>query len=314
VAETVRPLGRVPALDGVRGLAIALIIAYHATGGGPRSPLPGGFVSVDVFFVLSGFLITSLLISEWCEAGSVSLKSFYARRALRLFPALAVFLAVVLADGLVHHGFTRAATIRFVAASAGYVANFAAAFNVQMAYVHTWLLSAEEQFYLVWPVTLVLLVRCGLRRNIVVVMTAALLCASALLRVGLLLAGGPLGTRTALFFDPLTHADPILLGCLLGEVYVWGLARPSRVYAVFGAAAFPILGYLALTLHVERDPLYIWGLPLVCASALERSSLGLRSKVDPCLGYSASPLPWRSDGSHMRPTSGIHSFRSWALK
>src|SRR4051812_48766257 len=82
--------GRVPALDGVRGIAILLVLAIHGWG------FAGGALGVDLFFVLSGFLITTLLLSEHAASGKVSLRRFYRRRAVRLFPALAVMLACYL--------------------------------------------------------------------------------------------------------------------------------------------------------------------------------------------------------------------------
>ena len=90
-------LAHLPALDGLRGVAILTVMLFHATlnlAGGPR-PL-GGFLGVDIFFVLSGFLITALLLQEWERTGAVNLKAFYARRALRLLPALFTLLGFVL--------------------------------------------------------------------------------------------------------------------------------------------------------------------------------------------------------------------------
>src|SRR5919201_5629123 len=84
--EPVRPMSRsrhIPALDGLRGIAVLLVVSWHAL----RAPHAGA-LGVDLFFVLSGFLITSLLISEWRRSGSISLRAFYRRRALRLLPAL----------------------------------------------------------------------------------------------------------------------------------------------------------------------------------------------------------------------------------
>jgi peptidoglycan/LPS O-acetylase OafA/YrhL len=89
VLPRARALGYEPALDGVRGVAVLAVVGYHA------DYLPrDGPLGVDIFFVLSGFLITTLLLQEWHENGSISLRLFFARRALRLFPALAVMLAV----------------------------------------------------------------------------------------------------------------------------------------------------------------------------------------------------------------------------
>ncbi|HEY5014183.1 MAG TPA: acyltransferase, partial [Acidimicrobiia bacterium] len=95
-APTMPPPGRLgyqPALDGVRALAIALVVLFHYPWKNPfysPNPVHGGFLGVDVFFVLSGFLITTLLLQEQATRGSVSLRRFYARRALRLLPAFGV--------------------------------------------------------------------------------------------------------------------------------------------------------------------------------------------------------------------------------
>jgi peptidoglycan/LPS O-acetylase OafA/YrhL len=163
-------LPRAPGLDGLRALALIVIMAFH-TG---FSWIPGGFYSVDAFFVLSGFLITSLLIVERQGSGTIRLGRFWARRARRLLPAL-FFLVGVL--GLLLVVFPRlidwpnplpdtlatlfyVANWHFVAAGSGYFA----ASNAQSPLLHTWTLAIEEQFYLVWPLV-VLAVLCGLPRR-----------------------------------------------------------------------------------------------------------------------------------------------------
>ena len=149
-----RPAFR-PDIEGLRGIAILLVVLFHA--GVPM--LAGGFVGVDVFFVLSGFFITGLLVREREETGEVDLTEFYARRALRLLPALMlVLLATLLAVMTLYAPIDRgdiAASARAVALHAG---------NVELArtsvdylssgdnpLLHTWSLAVEEQFYLVWP-------------------------------------------------------------------------------------------------------------------------------------------------------------------
>src|SRR5438067_556284 len=88
-------LRRMPAIDGLRAIAVTAVFLYHAH----PSWLPGGFLGVDVFFVISGYLITSLLLAEWRATGSVSLRAFWLRRARRLLPALFLLLAVCLLLG-----------------------------------------------------------------------------------------------------------------------------------------------------------------------------------------------------------------------
>ncbi len=146
-------LGHEPALDGLRGVAVAIIVAYHLD---PRA-MPGGPLGVDLFFVLSGFLITSVLIDEHASTGTIRVRAFYVRRARRLFPALAVFLVVVGSIMLGVHAWSDFVTLGYVV---GYVANYAwNASHLAAPVQHCWSLSIEEQFYLVWPIVLVALLR-----------------------------------------------------------------------------------------------------------------------------------------------------------
>jgi peptidoglycan/LPS O-acetylase OafA/YrhL len=140
--DKVEKLGNRPGLDGIRGVAILLVLGAHAhyLTGGPR--LPGGFVGVDVFFVLSGFLITRLIIDRW-DDGDRSLGRFYERRARRLLPgAVAVIVAVSLVQGF---GWPTVAAL-------GYFTNWAQTVDIGHGGLdHFWSLAIEEQFYLVWP-------------------------------------------------------------------------------------------------------------------------------------------------------------------
>jgi len=154
-------LAYLPALDGIRAVAVLVIIAFHT--GIPG--IPGGYFSVDAFFTLSGYLITSLLVVEWGRTGTVSLRGFWARRARRLLAALFVMLAVVgllaaalpsvlgspqlLGDGL--------ATVFYVAnwhLIAEHADYFVATGRLSPL-LHTWTLAIEEQFYLIWPLVVV---------------------------------------------------------------------------------------------------------------------------------------------------------------
>ena len=150
-----------PDIDGLRAVAVLSVVAYHAS---PRL-LSGGFVGVDVFFVISGFLISTIILREM-EAGSFSLAGFYARRIRRLFPALIVVLAATLAIGwyfLLPHEFR--ALGRHMAAGAAYFINFtlkreAGYFDAaadEKPLLHLWSLAVEEQFYIVWPLLLLLI-------------------------------------------------------------------------------------------------------------------------------------------------------------
>ena len=146
----------VSALDGMRAIAVLLVILFHLRVPGFRA----GFVGVDVFFVLSGFLITSLLLEEIRRTGRVSLSAFWARRARRLLPALVlVLLSVGLVTALTATYTERASMRGDLLATTGYVANwhfiqtstYFADIGVDSPLEHTWSLAIEEQFYVVWP-------------------------------------------------------------------------------------------------------------------------------------------------------------------
>ena len=147
----------VPGLDGIRGVAVLAIITTHTVG-----IIPGGFLSVDVFFALSGYLITSLLVAEWRGTSTISLGRFWSRRARRLLPALFLMLTAVGVGAALWPEIFRGSTLRgdtlatvfyvanwhLIAEHANYFANTGA----QQPLLHTWSLAIEEQFYVVWPI------------------------------------------------------------------------------------------------------------------------------------------------------------------
>ena len=224
--EIRRRLGHEPVLDAIRGIAILLVLARHSGG-----ILPGGALGVDLFFVLSGFLITSLLLNEWSGSGRLSLGAFYRRRALRLFPALFAMLAVfvVVSSLLLALGRSSAARFGGDVADAGlgvaYVLNFVLAASGSIpadSLRPLWSLAQEEQFYLVWPVLLLVMLRTRLSPRTIAFVLAALFAALVSYRMALALSGAPIHR---LWFAPDTHADPIVLGCLAGVAYSYGLLR-----------------------------------------------------------------------------------------
>ncbi|HET9720708.1 MAG TPA: acyltransferase, partial [Solirubrobacteraceae bacterium] len=156
-----RRLGRRPVLDGLRGVAVLLVIAEHT------GLLHNGFLGVDVFFVLSGFLITTLLLEEFQRAGRISLRGFYARRARRLVPALLVAVAafLVISAAADQSGFGD--DVLAAAAGVTYITNILMALTPTWlpAVGHLWSLGAEEQFYLLWPVVLIAAIRRSVSRR-----------------------------------------------------------------------------------------------------------------------------------------------------
>lgn len=200
-----------PDIDGLRAIAVLLVLNFHAF----PTAMPGGFVGVDVFFVISGFLITGIVARE-LEGERFSLLTFYNRRIRRIFPALIVVLAVTLALGwfwMLPQAFAQLGSDSF--ASAAFFANVALLlqsgyFDIESAkkpLLHLWSLGIEEQFYLFWPLLLMLAARLRLS---IVAMAATLGLASFLLNVALI-GSNPVAT----FYLPFTRAFELLAGAVL---------------------------------------------------------------------------------------------------
>jgi peptidoglycan/LPS O-acetylase OafA/YrhL len=211
-------LGHRPALDGVRGLAIAGVVGWHAFGEPPQ-----GALGVDLFFVLSGFLITTLLLEEHAASGAIRLRDFYRRRALRLLPALFALLAlvtpVVLATDTNRHR-----TVATVLAALTYSSNIVgllAGGDIAPALQHLWSLAQEEQFYVLWPPLLIFFLRR--RPGALVPVLVALIVAVPVERLiyAAAFSGAHLGR---MYLGPDMHGDPILVGCLCGALFVRGSA------------------------------------------------------------------------------------------
>jgi len=217
-------LGYRPALDGVRGIAIALVVCLHAF----ERPL-GGFLGVDLFFVLSGFLITTLLLEERQRNGRVSFRGFYRRRALRLVPALivmltaytAVAIAAAASRGELDWRHLRTMTWAVLGGFA-YVSDFlqASGATVPFGLSHLWSLAIEEQFYLLWPV--LLLVVLGARRRLALVVLSSFVAAVAAHRLQLVLGGTP---HARINFAPDTRFDSIFVGCFFGVLFSRGAVQ-----------------------------------------------------------------------------------------
>ncbi|MFO0691728.1 MAG: acyltransferase [Myxococcota bacterium] len=229
------------ALDGLRGISILAVLAYHS------GLVPGGFVGVDLFFALSGFLITRLLIGEHQVHGDVRLLGFWARRALRLVPAMAV--AVPLAIG-VSRAIGMPLEPTWILATLLYASNLLIGFGHVYPIgllSHTWSLGMEEQFYLLWPPLVVLALRGGARG--VCVAAAVLSLVPALLRWAYLAAnpGDPYTDPelwTRIYFSPDMRFDAIALGCLAGAASIAFAVRGRLADRVAEGAA--VVGLLWL--------------------------------------------------------------------
>nr|WP_172798263.1 acyltransferase family protein [Mycobacterium sp. GA-1285] len=222
-----RRRGEIPALDGIRAVAVALVLADH--GGIPG--VDGGFLGVDVFFVLSGFLITSLLLDEHARTGRIRLRDFWIRRARRLLPALLVMvLAVIAARGFFSTeaianlrddavaSFFWVANWAFVAQHTDYFSQGAPPSPLQ----HTWSLGVEEQYYLLWPLLLIAVAFAFCRRNPTHLRWAVLglAAAGALASAAAAIAFVDDGTLNRIYFGTDTRAQALLVGAAAAALLV----------------------------------------------------------------------------------------------
>lgn len=226
-ADAAQPrLARVPALDGLRGLAVVAVLLFHG------GYLTGGWLGVDLFFVLSGYLITSLLLVEHRRAGAVSLVAFWGRRARRLLPALLVMVVAVavyawLEVAAIDLGAVRSdglATLFFVA-NWHDIATGASYWDRGLApsmFAHTWSLAVEEQLYLVWPLILAAVLRRRPARPARAIARVALAAAgaSAAIAIALRVAGA---SEARIYLGTDTRAVAVFLGA-----FVAGWRRKTR--------------------------------------------------------------------------------------
>lgn len=303
-------LGYLPGLDGLRAIAIIGVLLYHAG----LDWIPGGFLGVDVFFVLSGFLITSLILEEWQRSGRVDFGRFYLGRARRLLPALVLMLLVVgIACAVVYRDAARAFLADGIA-SMLYVTNwwyivqdtsYFEAIGRPPLLAHLWSLSVEEQFYLVWPAIAVLVARRGGRRAVLLVAVGGALLSTVWMVVLSIRSGYPeLADPSRAYFGTDAHAMGLLVGAALATVWRPGRIRaslaPGAVRALLGAGIAALLAVLAFYVFIgEYSPfLYRGGflvLALVVAAAIAASTHPA-SPLGPLLGR--QPLRWIGQRSY----------------
>jgi peptidoglycan/LPS O-acetylase OafA/YrhL len=275
----VRALGRPgfayqPALDGLRAVAVLAVIFYHLG----YSWSPGGFLGVDTFFVLSGYLITTLLLVEWHRHGSIDLRAFWVRRARRLLPALfivvaavAVWAALVLrpdqlstlrADGFATLLYS--ANWHFVFSGQSYFALFSTA----SPFRHAWSLAIEEQFYLIWPLVVfacMWLARGRLRLLAIVTTVAACLSIAAMWL--LYTPGDP----SRVYYGTDTRAHSLLIGVLLALLLTARMPQSPRVQRavhIGGVAAFALVLTAYLAVSDTESWMYHGGYALFAVTAV----------------------------------------------
>lgn len=263
-----------PDIEGMRAIAVVLVILFHAY----HVPFTAGFVGVDVFFVISGFLITSLLLREQQRAGRISLSRFYARRARRILPASTLVVVVTLFATYHWLGFIAGNS---VANDAKWTAIFGA--NLHFGLVrtdyfgaqsppsplqHMWSLGVEEQFYLVWPGLLLIvavLVRGARYRRALTAAVSVIIAASLIWSVAQTSVN-----QTWAYFSPLTRAWELALGALIA-VSAPSIARLKPAWAAQALAVLGLAGILiaAIVFTSEtRYPGYAALLPVVGSAAL----------------------------------------------
>jgi peptidoglycan/LPS O-acetylase OafA/YrhL len=300
-------LGYQPGLDGLRGVSLLLIMVFHSFLLWPESyarGVPGSYLAVNVFFVLSGFLITSLLLAERERNGRVAFGAFYMRRVLRLLPALALVFGVDIVYLLSTHQAMRSQLSLMgwagVYASnwmqwAGHVTDPVAS----LTWGHTWTLSVEEQFYLVWPTLLLVVLIRRIRLEVVGGLLLACAVALTVLRTvaayrvsgagGAVALAGRLDQQIGMRTD--FRADSLLLGGVAAIALHAGW-RPGRGLRAVATALLAALVATQVWVRPEARWMYGWGftlfdaaLALLCVALLDRRWL-------PAAAFRWGPLVW----------------------
>ena len=320
-----------PALDGLRGLALLGVLFFHANGA-----LPGGYLGVDLFFVLSGYLITSLLLAEHRETGRIALSAFWVRRARRLFPAL---LSLMPAVAIYGRWFARTEELLPLRAQAlaalAYVANWQTIlahksywqlFAAPSPLEHTWSLSIEEQFYVLWPLLVTFLLKRYSSRTLLavsLVLSALSMCTMYLLftaenstraylgtdtRMAGILVGAALATvvSPSQTFDARTVRvlDGLGLLSLLGLGFAWCKLRGGNPFLYHGGFWLTELGALVL---------------IACAVAGEKSLIARTLAVRPLtllgtVSYGVYLWHWPVNVFMTSQRVHVHGFSLYALR
>jgi peptidoglycan/LPS O-acetylase OafA/YrhL len=284
---------RIKALDGLRGIAVAAVVIYHLS----PSLLPGGFLGVSVFFVLSGYLITTLLLGESRSTGSIGLRRFWGRRFRRLMPAalaalaVAVVVAALVGDahqlrtlpGDVSAAVFYVANWRFIAVGTAYGAHYQQPSVVQ----HFWSLAIEEQFYVVVALVAALLAHFAPSRRTWFLVFGALALGSMATTIIL----GPTDTNR-IYFGTATRAFELLAGSLLaialgGRSFTPRSARGRLALQAVGLGAMIVLIGAFARIHIENKWLYRGGL-WVAAAVTVAILVAVRSR-----GPLARAMAWR---------------------
>ncbi len=291
-----RALPYLPGLDGLRALAVIAVVLFHA---GQRW-LPGGFLGVEVFFVISGYIITSALLSEWQETHSIRVMGFWGRRARRLLPALFGLLGAMLLFGVLFQPSELGKLREYSLAAAAYVTNWKLIYGHQDYFEsferppllqHLWSLAVEEQFYIVWP-----LVFAGLLKLLKPKLTALVILAGALGSAALMaLLFNDVYASSRLYYGTDTRACGLLLGSALAIAVPQGFSAPrsgSAALSLLGIAGMGVLVAVWLRLGQYEPILYKGGFLITGAAtaAVIAAVAAPRSPLSRVIGI--YPLRW----------------------
>jgi peptidoglycan/LPS O-acetylase OafA/YrhL len=261
-------LGNRPALTGIRALLMVPVVLYHAS----LTAMRGAWMPLEVFFVLSGFLITTMLASEHQRRGTISLGKFYSRRAVRLLPPLVMTIALLGLYAWLVHVDDASQRVWGDSAAALFYSDYRQAFEHDPLYsgflTQCWSLAVEEQFYLIWAALLVVSLKFG-KRQVAYGLAITGIVLSAVDRVHIVLAAPQwtlaVGDRTYYAFD--TRADALFFGCLLGLIATgghledWG-PRAKRVLVVVALASTAIMLWILFNVSVGARSLPLYWIPV----------------------------------------------------
>lgn len=302
-------------LDGLRGLAIAVVLAYH----GEVSSARGGFLGISLFFTLSGFLITSILLRTHARSQTIGLRTFWGRRYRRLLPAAYLTLAGVVVfgatvatrgqledlPGAITASILQVANWFFIIAGQSYLNLFAAPSPVQ----HFWSLAIEEQFYVVMPIAMIVLLR---RVRSLGVIAAALAAAALMSTLWMALLYHQGASLDRLYYGTDTRAAELLVGCALAAYLQW---RPLRAPTAGTRGVWSVAGIFALVAaawawsHIDLADSRLWN-----GGFLAFSLLGAVLIV--AVLHHAGPVPWLLAGKPLaavgRVSYGLYLFH-WPI-
>ena len=305
-----RGLPHLPGLDAVRAIAVAAVLLFHL----PGRPLVGGFLGVDVFFVLSGFLITSLLLLEVSSSGGIAFGRFYLRRARRLIPALLFMLA---GTGVLVLLFARDAAAQFrtdVLAALTYTSNWWYIFDERSYFEsagrppllqHLWSLGVEEQFYLVWPIVLLLLYRRWGRSGVLWGALAGVVASTALM-ASLAVAGDipAAGDAARVYFGSDTHAMSVLVGaalaCVLRPTTLSPALRRGADALLWTAGMAGLAGLTWVFVNVGEDSTFLYRGGFLVVSLLTAAVVAVAAHPGASFGriLGVSPVRWLGTRSY----------------